>query len=46
MNSQPRRVEHQQTDRGNIPVYAVGTVEQPWAGYSRTDHEVWAQLFR
>jgi len=46
MNSQPRRVEHQQTDRGNIPVYAVGTVEQPWASYSRADHEVWAQLFR
>ncbi|MEO6967697.1 MAG: phenylalanine 4-monooxygenase [Rhodanobacteraceae bacterium] len=45
MNTQPRRVEHQQTDRGNIPVYATGVVEQPWASYSPTDHEVWAQLF-
>src|SRR5690349_22421081 len=45
MNTQPRRVEHQQTDRGNIPVYATGTVEQPWSAYSRTDHEVWARLF-
>ncbi|MEO7149091.1 MAG: phenylalanine 4-monooxygenase [Rhodanobacteraceae bacterium] len=46
MDTQPRRVEHQQTDRGNIPVYATGVVEQPWASYSRTDHEVWAQLFK
>ncbi|MBS0432315.1 MAG: phenylalanine 4-monooxygenase [Proteobacteria bacterium] len=46
MNTPPRRVEHQQTDRGYIPVYATGIVEQPWAEYSRTDHEVWAQLFR
>jgi len=46
MNTQPRRVEHQQTDRGNIPVYATGVVEQPWASYSPTDHEVWATLFQ
>jgi phenylalanine-4-hydroxylase len=44
--STPRKVEHQQTDRGYIPVYATGVVEQPWADYSRTDHEVWDALFR
>jgi phenylalanine-4-hydroxylase len=27
----PRKVEHQQTDRGYVPVYATGVVEQPWA---------------
>ena len=42
----PRRVEHQQTDRGYVPVYATGTVEQPWAGYSKTDHEVWDTLYK
>jgi len=46
MSTTPRRVEHQQTDRGYIPVYATGIVEQPWADYTRTDHEVWATLFR
>ena len=42
----PRRVEHQQTDRGYVPVYATGTVEQPWASYTKTDHEVWDTLYR
>ena len=42
----PRRVEHQQTDRGYVPVYATGVVEQPWASYSRTDHEVWDTLYK
>jgi phenylalanine-4-hydroxylase len=42
----PRKVEHQQTDRGYVPVYASGVVEQPWASYSRTDHEVWDTLFQ
>jgi phenylalanine-4-hydroxylase len=42
----PRRVEHQQTDRGYVPVYATGIVEQPWASYSRTDHEVWNTLYK
>ncbi|MDF3983022.1 phenylalanine 4-monooxygenase [Luteibacter sp. PPL201] len=42
----PRRVEHQQTDRGYVPVYATGTVEQPWASYSKTDHDVWDTLYR
>ncbi|HEV2540637.1 MAG TPA: phenylalanine 4-monooxygenase [Frateuria sp.] len=42
----PRKVEHQQTDRGYVPVYATGVVEQPWSAYSRTDHEVWDMLFK
>jgi phenylalanine-4-hydroxylase len=42
----PRKIEHQQTDRGYVPVYATGVVEQPWADYSRTDHEVWDTLFK
>jgi phenylalanine-4-hydroxylase len=46
MNTTPRRVEHQQTDRGYIPVYTTDTVAQPWADYSKTDHDVWAALFR
>ncbi|NII10634.1 phenylalanine 4-monooxygenase [Oleiagrimonas sp. C23AA] len=41
----PRKVEHQQTDRGTIPVYATGVVDQPWDSYSATDHQVWSQLF-
>ncbi|SDG21562.1 phenylalanine 4-monooxygenase [Dyella sp. 333MFSha] len=42
----PRRVEHQQTDRGYVPVYATGIVEQPWTSYSKTEHEVWDTLYR
>ena len=45
-NTTPRKVEHQQTDRGYVPVYATGVVEQPWASYSKTDHEVWDTLFQ
>ncbi|MBC7988142.1 MAG: phenylalanine 4-monooxygenase [Luteimonas sp.] len=45
MNSQPRRVENLQTDKGSVPVYATGVVEQPWADYSATDHDVWRQLY-
>ncbi|WP_147654113.1 phenylalanine 4-monooxygenase [Vulcaniibacterium gelatinicum] len=41
----PRRVEHQLTDKGYVPVYTTAVVEQPWASYSATDHEVWATLF-
>jgi phenylalanine-4-hydroxylase len=41
----PQRLEHQLTDKGYVPVYATGVVEQPWATYSPTDHEVWAMLF-
>ncbi len=42
----PRRIEHQQTDRGYVPVYATGVVEQPWDSYSTTDHSTWAALFK
>jgi phenylalanine-4-hydroxylase len=45
MNAQPRRVEHLQTDTGNVPVYTTAVVEQPWASYSRDDHATWARLF-
>lgn len=45
MNTQPKRVEHQQTDRGTIPVYTTAVVEQPWNSYAATDHKVWKQLF-
>ncbi|HEX3122743.1 MAG TPA: phenylalanine 4-monooxygenase [Rhodanobacteraceae bacterium] len=45
MNAQPRRVEHQQTDKGSVPVYTTAVVEQPWASYARSDHETWATLF-
>jgi phenylalanine-4-hydroxylase len=46
MNSTPRRVEHQQTDKGTVPVYTTTVVEQPWASYSREDHATWATLFK
>jgi phenylalanine-4-hydroxylase len=46
MNAQtPRRVEHQQTDKGYVPVYTTAVVEQPWSSYSKTDHHTWATLF-
>lgn len=41
----PRRVENLHTDKGKVPVYATGVVEQPWANYSATDHAVWQRLF-
>jgi phenylalanine-4-hydroxylase len=40
-----KRVEYQQGDRGEIPVYAQGIVQQDWDSYSATDHSVWQQLF-
>ena len=40
-----RRLESQVTDKGLVPVYATGVVEQDWAGYSDEDHAVWATLF-
>src|SRR5687768_5574578 len=43
--TEPRRVEHQMTDKGVVPVYTTGIVEQPWANYSADDHRVWATLF-
>ncbi|HET7777730.1 MAG TPA: phenylalanine 4-monooxygenase [Rudaea sp.] len=45
MNAQPRRVEHQQTDKGSVPVYTTAVVDQPWSSYTRSDHETWATLF-
>src|SRR5690348_6461337 len=45
MNATPRRVEHQQTDKGNVPVYTTAVVEQPWSSYAREDHATWARLF-
>jgi len=45
MNAQPRRVEHQQTDKGNVPVYPTSVIEQPWSSYAPEDHATWAQLF-
>ncbi len=41
----PKRVESQLTDKGYVPVYTTGVVEQPWDTYTETDHSVWAQLF-
>jgi phenylalanine-4-hydroxylase len=43
--NQPKRVEHQLTDKGYVPVYTTAVVEQPWSTYTATDHEVWAKLF-
>ncbi len=45
MNSTPRRVENITTDKGKVPVYATGVVEQPWNDYSTVDHDVWRQLY-
>jgi phenylalanine-4-hydroxylase len=42
----PRRIEHEKTDRGCVPVYATTVVDQPWSSYSPADHDVWARLFR
>jgi len=46
MNAQPRRVEHQQTDKGSVPVYTTAVVEQPWSSYSAQDHATWSALFK
>jgi len=45
MSAQPRRVEHQQTDKGSVPVYTTAVVDQPWASYASADHATWATLF-
>ena len=45
MNSTPRRVENIVTDKGQVPMYATGIVEQPWDDYSEADHDVWRQLY-
>ncbi|AKC86673.1 phenylalanine 4-monooxygenase [Pseudoxanthomonas suwonensis] len=41
----PRRVEHQQTDKGYVPVYTTAVVEQPWLDYSADDHATWGTLY-
>jgi phenylalanine-4-hydroxylase len=41
----PQRVEHQQTDKGSVPIYTTAVIEQPWDSYTDADHQVWAQLF-
>ena len=46
MDAKPRRIEHLQTDKGNVPVYTTTVVEQPWSGYTQGDHATWAALFR
>jgi phenylalanine-4-hydroxylase len=43
---EPRRVEHQMTDKGYVPVYTTAVVDQPWDSYSSEDHRTWATLFR
>ena len=45
MSTPPKRVEHELTDKGYVPVYTTAVVEQPWASYSETDHTTWATLF-
>lgn len=42
----PRRVEHQQTDKGYVPVYTTAVVEQPWQDYSADDHGTWGVLYQ
>lgn len=44
--NQPRRVEHQQTDKGSVPVYTTAVVEQPWDDYSAADHQTWGTLYQ
>ena len=41
----PKRVEHQMTDKGYVPVYTTDVVDQPWESYTGEDHTVWAALF-
>jgi len=45
MTETPRRVEHQQTDKGYVPVYATAVVEQPWLDYGADDHATWGTLY-
>jgi phenylalanine-4-hydroxylase len=41
----PRRVEHQLTDKGYVPVYTTEVVDQPYDTYTAADHTTWATLF-
>lgn len=45
MNMPPQRLENLHTDKGKVPVYATGIVEQPWDSYSADDHAVWKILY-
>ncbi|WP_371180751.1 phenylalanine 4-monooxygenase [Xanthomonas sacchari] len=45
MDTTPRRVEHQQTDKGYVPVYTTLVVTQPWERYSADDHATWGTLY-
>ena len=42
--NEPRRVEHQQTDKGYVPVYTTAVVDQP-ADYPADDHATWGALY-
>ncbi len=44
--NEPRRVEHQQTDKGYVPVYTTAVVEQPWDDYKAEDHATWGTLYQ
>ena len=46
MNAKPQRLENIVTDKGKVPVYATGIVDQPWDHYSAADHDVWRQLYQ
>ena len=46
MNAKPARLENLHTDKGKVPVYATGIVEQPWDDYSDQDHAVWKALYQ
>ncbi len=46
MNTTPRRVENIITDKGKVPVYATGVVEQPWENYSAEEHATWRTLYQ
>ncbi|MFP7723292.1 phenylalanine 4-monooxygenase [Lysobacter sp. A3-1-A15] len=41
----PRRLENLQTDKGKVPVYATGIIDQPWDDYGEEDHATWAVLY-
>ncbi|MCW0387272.1 Phenylalanine-4-hydroxylase [Xanthomonas sacchari] len=45
MDTAPRRVEHQQTDKGYVPVYTTAVVTQPWDSYSADEHATWGTLY-
>ena len=46
MNAKPARLENIVTDKGKVPVYATGIVDQPWDDYSAEDHGVWKALYQ